>query len=93
VAVIKNTFIGYHNFVEEGVLPPMKRQKRNPSQRAYTKGYQLGFDGRSEDTCPHQSNSIFAHEWMKGWREGREDQSVGFKMHTSQQKILAQSTA
>jgi ribosome modulation factor len=83
--------IGYHDFVEEGVLSPMKRQKRDPSQRAYIKGYQLGFDGRSEDTCPHQSNSIFAHEWMKGWREGREDQTEGFKMQASQQKILAQS--
>ena len=30
---------------------------------------------------------------MNGWREGRDDQSEGFKMHTSQQKIVAQNTA
>lgn len=67
----------------------MNRQKRNPSQRAYTKGYQLGFDGRSEDACPYQSSSVLAHEWMKGWREGRDDQTEGFNVHTLQQKIIA----
>jgi len=86
------TFIDHHNVVVEGALPPMKRQKRDPSQRAYLKGYQLGFDGRSKDTCPHQTNSVFAHEWMNGWREGRDDQSEGFKMQASQQKITAQQS-
>ena len=71
----------------------MKRQKRNPTQRAYAKGYQLGFDGRSNDTCPYQTNSVSAHEWMKGWQEGRDDLSEGFNVHTLQQKIVAQTTS
>ena len=70
----------------------MKRQKRNPSQRAYNKGYQSGFEGRSNDICPFQTSSISAHEWMKGWQEGRDDSSEGFNVHTLQQKIVAQNS-
>lgn len=67
----------------------MKRQKRDLSQRAYNKGYLKGYQGRSNDNCPFRSDSSTAHEWSKGWHEGRTDQYDGIKTQASQQKIIA----
>lgn len=67
----------------------MKRQKRDVSQRAFNKGYQLGYQGRSEESCPFQENSVTAREWLRGWEEGHEDHCDGMTTMTSQQKIMA----
>ena len=50
----------------------MKRQKRDKSDRAYTKGYQTGVSGRSKDICPHEDPQL-RQAWLSGWREGRCD--------------------
>jgi len=65
----------------------MKRQKRDPSQRAFLKGYQAGFDGRNKNSCPHHTTTPCAHDWYNGWREGHEDRLRGYKLHTEQQKV------
>lgn len=54
----------------------MKRQKRDPVQRAYHRGYLSGLSGRSHDLCPHTDGNC-RQEWLKGWEEGREDQFSG----------------
>ena len=55
----------------------MKTQKRDKSERAYTKGYQVGSLGRSQDLCPHETEAP-RQAWMAGWRQGRIDQWEGF---------------
>ena len=50
----------------------MKRQKRDKSDRAFTKGYQAGVSGRSKDVCPHEDPQP-RQSWLSGWREGRCD--------------------
>lgn len=55
----------------------MRRQKRDPSERARLKGYQCGVSGRTKDSCPHE-NGNSRQEWLTGWREGRTDQWDGF---------------
>ncbi len=67
----------------------MKRHKRDSSQRAFIKGYQAGFSGKNNSACPHQSHTDSAHQWYEGWREGREDQWLGYKAHTEQQKVAS----
>ncbi|GAB1256991.1 ribosome modulation factor [Aurantivibrio plasticivorans] len=64
----------------------MKRQKRNQINRAFTKGYQAGVEGRSHSQCPHQDGPI-RHEWVSGWREGREDLWNGFNRAAQAQRI------
>lgn len=54
----------------------MKRQKRDPIQRAYHRGYYSGLAGRSQDHCPH-TDSHHRQEWLRGWDEGRQDMSAG----------------
>ena len=55
----------------------MKRQKRDRSNRAYSKGYQAGVEGRSRDICPFDALDARTN-WMAGWREGRIDQHSGY---------------
>ena len=55
----------------------MKRQKRDRSDRAFTKGYQTGVSGRSKDICPHAEPQL-RQAWLSGWREGRTDNWNGF---------------
>ena len=64
----------------------MKRQKRNPSERAFSKGYVAGFEGRSRSMCPHETLKI-RYDWLNGWREGRKDQWNGFNRFASTQKL------
>ncbi|MAX54525.1 MAG: ribosome modulation factor [Alcanivoracaceae bacterium] len=48
----------------------MKRQKRNRDDRAYSRGYNAGLDGKSREDCPFGSLTARTN-WMGGWREGR----------------------
>ena len=50
----------------------MKRQKRNKDDRAYSRGYNAGLDGKSREECPFGTLSARTN-WMGGWREGRTD--------------------
>ncbi|MRI35251.1 ribosome modulation factor [Endozoicomonas sp. OPT23] len=50
----------------------MRRQKRDMTDRAFTKGYQIGVSGRSRDICPHTEPHL-RQAWLTGWREGRVD--------------------
>jgi ribosome modulation factor len=52
----------------------MKRQKRDMTERAYAKGYQVGVSGKSKDLCPDTNHDT----WMSGWRDGRADNWDGF---------------
>lgn len=54
----------------------MKRQKRDKSTRAFTKGYQAGISGRSKDNCPFNSTETRS-QWLGGWREAVEDRQLG----------------
>lgn len=65
----------------------MRRQKRDPSHRAFIRGYQAGFGGHAKSSCPHQTNpGVYAH-WVRGWEEGRSDQMSGFSQFMGQQKV------
>ena len=64
----------------------MKRQKRNHVERAFGRGYQTGVTGRSRSLCPHLTGPA-RHEWVSGWREGREDLWNGFNPAAQAQKI------
>lgn len=64
----------------------MKRQKRNQIERAFSKGYQAGIDGRSRSLCPHDNGNT-RQNWLTGWREGREDHWNGFNRAAAAQKI------
>jgi ribosome modulation factor len=49
----------------------MKRQKRDRGERAYSRGYLAGLQGRSRDNCPFEEEAM-RQTWMNGWREGRD---------------------
>ena len=55
----------------------MKRQKRDRDTRAYTRGYQAGLQGKSQDICPFGSTTP-RFNWISGWREGRVDNLNGY---------------
>ena len=55
----------------------MRRQKRDMTDRAFTKGYHAGATGRAKEACPHV-NSEIRQQWLTGWREGRTDQWQGY---------------
>jgi len=54
----------------------MKRQKRDPLNRAHSNGYQAGAAGRSKENCPYQ-NTASRSEWLGGWREAVGDRTTG----------------
>ncbi len=56
----------------------MKRQKRDMTERAFAKGYQMGNAGRSNELCPHHEISVQRQAWLNGWREGWADHVNGF---------------
>lgn len=64
----------------------MKRQKRDPTERAFIKGYQAGIDGRSRSVCPHESSTA-RQQWLNGWRESRTDQWDGLNRMAQIQKV------
>ena len=50
----------------------MRRQKRDKSNRAYARGYQIGNSGRSREQSPF--TDVPMHQfWLSGWRDGRSD--------------------
>ena len=55
----------------------MRRQKRDMTERAFTKGYYAGSSGKNKETCPHATGNV-RQQWMTGWREGRTDQWDGY---------------
>jgi len=55
----------------------MKTQKRDKTERAYTKGYQNGLSGRSKEICPHDELNQ-RQAWLTGWREGWSDHVDGY---------------
>jgi ribosome modulation factor len=64
----------------------MKRQKRDPTERAFTKGYQAGIQGRSRSGCPHETG-LARQQWLNGWRESRIDQWDGLNRMAQIQKL------
>jgi len=64
----------------------MKRQKRDPAERAFIKGYQAGIDGRSRSICPHEASDA-RQQWLNGWRESRTDQWDGLNRMAQIQKL------
>lgn len=51
----------------------MKRQKRDRSERAYSRGYQAGLQDRSRDACPFaETEETLRQAWLNGWREGKD---------------------
>lgn len=54
----------------------MKRQKRDRTERAYSKGYNAGRGGKSRDFCPFDA-LVHRSSWLNGWREGRTDYHYG----------------
>ena len=64
----------------------MKRQKRDQTERAFTKGYQAGIEGRSRSLCPHETG-LTRQQWLSGWRESRIDQWDGYNRLAQVQKI------
>ncbi len=55
----------------------MRRQKRDKTHRAYTRGYNAGNQGRSKSLCPY-NDEITRQYWLSGWRDGREDHWQGY---------------
>ncbi len=56
----------------------MKRQKRDPIERAFERGYQIGLAGKSKSLCPTETGPSH-QEWLNGWRQGRDDYWGGMK--------------
>lgn len=56
----------------------MKRQKRDRLERAQSKGFQAGINGRSSEICPYQQTDARSY-WLGGWREGRTSKSEMMK--------------
>ncbi|MCK9505615.1 MAG: ribosome modulation factor [Porticoccaceae bacterium] len=67
----------------------MRSQKRDAAHRAFLRGYQTGYDMKSKSLCPYQAESNLGQEWLRGWREGRQDQWQGFNAQACQQKVSA----
>ncbi|WP_096085962.1 ribosome modulation factor [Agaribacterium haliotis] len=64
----------------------MKRQKRDRSELAMSRGYQVGFSGSSREKCPYEQGSI-RYQWLSGWRQGREDRWDGYNRAACAQKL------
>lgn len=64
----------------------MRRLKRDPLERAFTRGYQHGISGRSRDLCPF-TNANMRQSWLNGWREGRGDNWDGLTGTASLQRL------
>lgn len=64
----------------------MRSQKRNPIEKAFTKGYQAAMSGKSWAACPFESGKARVI-WMNGWREAREDHWSGLDTRSQVQKL------
>jgi ribosome modulation factor len=56
----------------------MKRQKRERDELLFSRGFNAGLSGRSQELCPYQDINLRQH-WMAGWREGRSNQHDGLR--------------
>lgn len=54
----------------------MKRHKRERDELLYSRGFNAGLTGRSQELCPYQNINLRQY-WMAGWREGRSNQREG----------------
>lgn len=54
----------------------MKNRKRDMTERAFSKGYNIGHTGRPKDGCPHFALQE-RHAWLNGWRTGWVDRVEG----------------
>ena len=54
----------------------MKRHKRDQTSRAWNRGYQAGFIGRSREACPHQA-TVPRESWIDGWKVGQRELTEG----------------
>src|SRR5690606_7583892 len=64
----------------------MKRQKRDQTERAFSKGYKAGIEGRSRSLCPHDTGTA-RQQWLNGWRESRTDQWDGLNRMPQVQQL------
>jgi ribosome modulation factor len=55
---------------------PMKRQKRDKMERAFSRGYKAGLTGRPKDNCPYQATDA-KMQWLGGWREAIDGRATG----------------
>jgi len=55
---------------------PMKRQKRDKMDRAFSRGFQAGLTGRSKENCPYHAPDAKMH-WLGGWREAIDGRETG----------------
>jgi len=55
----------------------MRRQKRDMTERAFSKGYQAGSSDRHKEASPNDNGDV-RQQWLTGWREGRTDQWDGY---------------
>lgn len=55
----------------------MNRQKRDRSERAFSKGFKAGQAGQSKTLCPYNSVEEKS-QWLGGWREANEERNNGF---------------
>ncbi|AMX02656.1 ribosome modulation factor [Microbulbifer thermotolerans] len=69
----------------------MKRQKRDPSERAFYRGYLAATQNKALANCPYENGNLH-QAWVNGWREGREDYWNGFGGSTMAQKLEIYST-
>ena len=58
----------------------MKRQKRDRSERAFSRGMKAGLSGRQQGLCPYTDPALRS-QWLGGWREGHDD-----RLHSTMMK-------
>lgn len=56
----------------------VKRHKRDRDELLFSRGFNAGLSGRSQELCPYQNINLRQH-WMAGWREGRSNQHEGLR--------------
>lgn len=56
----------------------MKRYKRERDELLFSRGFNAGMTGRSQESCPYQDINLRQH-WMAGWREGRSNEREGIR--------------
>lgn len=68
----------------------MKKQKRNLTERAYSRGYRAGVERRSKDLAPIAFGEI-RDAWLAGWRSGRSDHWDGYIGVSGIHKMISQT--
>lgn len=55
----------------------MNRQKRDRSERAFSKGFKAGLSGQGKNVCPYNTTEEKT-QWLGGWREANEERHAGY---------------